>query len=423
MKTLCLLVFVYIIHPAVLYSEVVDRIIAIVGTEVITESEIAERLLFYPKQIQSERELDSLRTILLNGIIEEKLLLVQAKAETVEIDPDEVEKSLQQSLEEIRSRFPSEEALKEELEKQNTTIEGLMKRYRPKIREQLLVQKWVETKIRRVITISDLEVQRFFEENPDSIPTLPEQVSLSHILAMLLPSEKTELKIQDRLKGIFDKFEKGSSFESLAKQYSKDPATRAKGGDLGYFKRGELVKEFDDAVFKLEPGEVIPIRTRYGYHLVEILARSRDEIHARHILLPVLPSKSDTLIARKRIESVRVMALSGQDFGELARQHSDDTDTKGQGGSLGVFSLSDVNPLFRDAVIKLEVGEVTPIIESPFGFHIIKLIEHKAEKKFTFEEIKEDLRNYLLQRRMEKVYEKKIEELKKEIYVENRLKS
>jgi len=421
MKILCTSLFFLLTTSTSLSPEVVDRILAIVGTEVITESELDEKIFFYPEEIRSEEELESLRSNILTRMIEEKLLLVQARAESIEVEPKEVESALNESIEEIKNRFPSEEALKEELERQKITLEGLKERHRSKIHDQLLVQKWVQEKIQRKITISDLEVQRFFEENPDSIPTLPELFTLSHILIALLPSERTEKKVQEKLLKIHDELMGGETFGSLAKRYSEDPASSKKGGDLGFFKKGDLVKELDEAISQIKVGEIAPIRSRYGYHLFEVLERKGEEVHARHILLKVLPSPGDTLLARKKIKNVRAKALGGQDFSELARQFSEDPESKGRGGLLGDYSLKEVNPLFKEALEKLKVGEVSPVIESPFGFHLIKLEKRQEAKTFTYDEIKERLRNVLLQRKMEKVYEKKVAELMEEIYVENRL--
>lgn len=419
MKRRCILWVIFLLFHSSLSPRVVDRIVAIVGTEVITESELVERLFL--NLPQKETHSDSYQAEVLNGMIEEKLLLVQAKAETIEVDPKEVETALNNSIEEIKSRFPSEEALETELAKEKLNLEGLKERYRKKIRDQLLVQKWVQEKIQRKITVSDLEVQLFYEKHPDSIPPLPEQATLSHILIVILPSEKTEKKVQDRLLRISESLGKGEPFASLARRYSEDPANAKNGGDLGFFRKGEMVKEFDEAVSQLKPGVISPFRSRFGYHLVEVLERKGDEVHARHILLQVLPSKEDTLIARKRIAAVREKVLVGQDFGELARQHSDDLETRNDGGILGVFSLQDINPFFKEAVVDLKVGEVTPVIKSPYGFHLIKLVDRQEAKTLTFEEIKENLRNYLVNKRIEKAYQKWVEDLKKEIYVETRL--
>lgn len=406
-------------------AEVADEIVAVVGREAITRTEMESQLLLYRSQlglVPSEgEETERLRREILETMIENRLLLAQAEKETLEVKREEVESALENAIRQMRERFPTEEEFQAQLDKERTTLEGLKERHREEMRRTLLVQKLIQKRLTPKVSVTYLDAERFYNENPDSIPTEPAAVRLSHILIVIVPSETVEKRAQEEVQEILAAIEAGVSFSHLAKKHSDDPRTRDKGGDLGYFARGEMVPEFEEAAFSLKTGEMAPIRSRFGYHIIRCEGRRGEEVKVRHILVKVAPSNQDTLRAEATAEEVRRRAISGEDFASLASEYSQDPTTKDRGGELGMFPPEELPSPFAETVKGLGAGEIAGPMLSEFGYHVVKVLERREARTPTFEEIRDRLKAYLTQRKMEEEYKKWIEKLKEEIYVDNRL--
>jgi len=280
-----------------------------------------------------------------------------------------------------------------------------------------LIQKRLAPKV----LVTHLDVERFYEENPDSIPKQPATVRLAHILILLLPSEGAEKRAQEELEEIVAAIDAGVGWDYLAEKHSDDRGTKYGGGDLGYFKRGEMVPEFEEAAFSLKVGEITAVRSRLGYHLVKCEAKRNEEVRARHILLKVVPSRSDTLRARSIAEEAKKRAISGEDFSALVSEYSQDQASREKKGELGAFAVEDLPSPLDEAVRGVEPGGIGGPILSEFGYHVVKVLDKKEARTPTFEEIKDRLKTYLTQRQMEEEYRKWIERLREEVYIESRL--
>lgn len=190
----------------------------------------------------------------------------------------------------------------------------------------------------------------------------------------------------------------GESFEKIAKEYSKDQYTKDKGGDVGYVTAGEIsIPEFEDAIYSVEPGSIYPklLKSSFAYHIIKVLEKipRRPMIRAQHILAAFKDSLGnvDTLKAYQKILEVQEKIKAGEDFGELAKKYSDDKFSAKRNGDLGFFQRHRMVPEFEYAAFKLKVGEISPIVKTDYGYHIIKLTEEKPLP--TFEEDKGELEN------------------------------
>mgnify|MGYP001291948106 CR=1 FL=1 len=170
-------------------------------------------------------------------------------------------------------------------------------------------------------------------------------------------------------------------FDSLAIAYSGDPSAKHNGGDLGFFTAFRMVYPFEEAAYKLKVGEVSPpVRTRFGYHLIKVTDKrpARGEVKVAHIMM-LVPNNATTLDwsnARSRIDVIRDSVMHGSDFAQMAAKYSDDKATAKSGGEVAPFGIGRVIPVFEDAAFSLTVvGEVSQPVRSPYGWHIIKLIE------------------------------------------------
>lgn len=208
------------------------------------------------------------------------------------------------------------------------------------------------------------------------------------------------------------------TFEELVPVYSQDQFSKNKGGDIFYFTAGQLPFEFEDACYKTPKDSIYPevVRTKFGYHIIKVTDKKPriPKIHAAHILVSFTNAegKVDSAAAKAKIDSVLAKLKAGGDFAELAKEYSDDTGTKDKGGDLGFFERRMMVQPFDEAAFKLEPGQISDVVETQFGYHIIKLLE-KGEIP-PFEQDKENLKNILKRLRYQDIYNNYVNNLKKE---------
>jgi len=210
----------------------------------------------------------------------------------------------------------------------------------------------------------------------------------------------------------------GMSFEELTKVHSQDQFSKDKGGDIFYFTAGQLPYEFEDACYKTPAGTVYPevVKTKFGYHIIKVTDRKPrvPKIQAAHILVSYMnqDGQVDSAAAKAKIEEVAAKLKQGEDFAELAKEYSDDTGTKERGGDLGFFERRMMVQPFDETAFSLEVGEISDIVETQFGYHIIKLLG-KGEI-LPYEQEKENLKNILKRLRYQDILNDYVNQLKKE---------
>jgi peptidyl-prolyl cis-trans isomerase SurA len=363
-------------------AEMLDRVVAVVDKQIILESELNAQVQIYAMQSKIDLSQagvrDTLRNALLDRMIEDKVLLVEAERDTlVSVTNKEVETALTNQVDRIKSQFPSEEAFQAQLRAEGLTMKELRSQYKDEVRNQLLKEKFIQNKLEQV-KVSTGEVKRFYEENRDSLPMKPAGVKLAHILIGTKASQSTRDSLYRIAELIRDKAKAGEDFSLLAKTYSQDP-NAVDGGDLGWFAKGTMLTEFEDAAFALQPGQISDVvETQYGFHVIKCTGRKEDKIKASHILIPLTASDIDLRAKLALADSLVAAVKGGANFAELASKYSSDETSVQDGGELGWYGADDLLPGFKEALQGMEVGQVSYPISSDFGYHIV-LLEDKRE--------------------------------------------
>jgi peptidyl-prolyl cis-trans isomerase SurA len=219
---------------------------------------------------------------------------------------------------------------------------------------------------------------------------MKEEVRASHILILLKPDAdpKDTLIAYGKIKAIRDKALKGENFDQLAKANSEDPSAATNSGDLGYFTALQMVYPFEDAAFKTPVGSLSSIiRTRFGYHVLKVNGRrpSQGEVRAAHIMVRYTTggSAEDSLAAYRKIEEISKKLAGGEPWATLVKTFSEDVQSKTKNGELPWFSTGRMVASFEDAAFALKnAGEVSKPVLTPYGWHIIKLLERKGLAPF-----------------------------------------
>lgn len=240
------------------------------------------------------------------------------------------------------------------------------------------------------------------------------ELRVSHI--MIRPDSTGEEGAMQKASLILDSIKSGVNFEELAKRNSQDFYSAPLGGDIFYITAGLLPVEFEDACYKTQAGQVYPevVKTRYGAHIIKVTEKREriPKIKASHILVDFnnAEGQMDTIAARARIDSVKMMLDAGGDFAALAKEYSEDPGSKENGGDLGFFERRMMVKEFDETAFNLKVGEISDVVKSSFGYHIIKLTE-KAPLP-SLDEERENLKKIFRQTRYQARYDKLVDSLR-----------
>ncbi len=359
-------------------SQLVDRIVAVVDDEVILWSELNLRVELELRQSGrnfrlSEEELDKLRQQALDAMIDEQVLILKAKKDSIQIEGSRVEEILNERFNQVKNS-EGEQDYRDMLERVGLTERQLKARSRKDIRHGLLFEQ-----MRQVIAyrlhITHKDVETFRQAHSD---TLPAMVFLSQINIKVKPDSAVLGEVRKKIQVVQQKLEAGEVFADLARTYSEDPATVADGGDLGCFEAGMLMPEFESEAFRLKTGEISqPVLTKHGYHLIQLHEKREDELCASHILIRAPSSQQDKERIRSQLEELRQRALAGGDFAELARAYSEDPSAR-SGGLWNQFPKDQI-PLFLQPYLNhLKLGGISEPFFLEDDGHIIKINDDHA---------------------------------------------
>lgn len=402
--------------------EIIDRIAAVVGEEIILLSEVAAQIqliaLQSGRQIRNEAELKKMEKDVLDQMVSDRLFLIAARDDTtVVVREEEVDQALDEQVLRISKNFDTYDAFLAALANEGLTVRDLKKKYRSDVENQLLKQRYIQRKLYSV-SVSRREVEEFYEQFRDSIPAQPEAAKLAHILLSIDPAPKVVDSIQAYVAELRQKVLDGADFGVISSQYSTGNAGR-NGGDLGYIAREDVVPEFARAAFNLNPGDISGvIRTQFGFHVIKCEGQKGDLVRLRHILVEVKPTADDTVRTRNQADSLTQAAQAGADFAVLAKDFSVDNETRAQGGELGWFATASLPVEFADSVRGwITPGEVRGPVQSQLGYHVLKLLDYQPHKDYTLEEDFDEIKELARQDKTGRLVDLWIEDLKDQTYI------
>lgn len=401
---------------------IADRIVAVVDKEIITESDLLERISYYAVQNRVDPKSPELRKAMLDGMIADKLVLAQAILDSVTVTEDEVNRALDQQFQNFVRQAGSEQRLEQIYGK---PVSRMKREFKPEMRKQLMIQR-VRQQREANLQVARREVEQFYESYKDSLPKVPEEVDLSHIFIVPKADSALEEQTKKRLNAIRDSIVAGGDFADFARRYSQD-GSGAGGGDLGWAKRGVVfVPEFEEAVFALKEKEISPVvKTEFGYHLVQLLERRGESVHARHILIRTERGPASDSAAVILLRGLRERALNKEPFAELAKKYSEDDDTKSIGGDLGLIAVDQLEADFSSVVKDLKPGEISEphrvALKASYGYQIVLLKKRIAGHDVNLQDDYKRVEQMALYLKRNRLNAEWIEDLKKSINWENRL--
>ncbi|HOV55417.1 MAG TPA: peptidylprolyl isomerase [Bacteroidales bacterium] len=351
MKKIFLVTNLILLFSSVLLSQstppqILDKIIAIVGNKIILKSEVDMQIqqLMISGTLDNAIKTDEIQCEILEDMLLQKLLLMQAEIDSVEVSDDQINNELDRRIRYFTSMFGNVQ----ELEKYyNKSILELKEELREPLKDQLLITA-MHDKLVSNVTVTPSEVEKYYKKMPsDSIPIIPAQWEIGLIaIAPSLTQEENNMLIS-KLQDIKKRINNVSDFEVMARLYSEDPATAKNGGETGYFTKGVMEPTFENAAFSLtKPGEISPIiETSYGYHILQLIDRKGEQVNVRHILVRKQPSNNAIQIAKQKADSIYNLLIKNEiNFADAAKKFSKLEGDLTQGGMIlsanGGFTLT-----------------------------------------------------------------------------------
>lgn len=416
MKTKLTLSLLLIIFTIALSAELVDKIVAKVGTEIILLSDLQKEIL----QMRSAGIIDENTNpaAVLDEMIKQKLIIQKAKELNLTANNEEIKSTAEGYLKKIKSQYPSAAAFNEDLKKSKLTESDLLQIYKDILTEQSLSDQILKKEIVNKVSVTDKEVKNFYEATKDTLAVKPVSWELGLIVRDIKPSEETRAAKLAEIKTIQQRLKNGEDFATLASSVSECPSKDV-GGDLGFFKKGQMVKPFEDAAFALKIGEVSDIvESEFGFHIIKMEEKKGDQIRVRHILKTLSATAEDSLRERQLMEEIRNRYAQGESFASLAKAYSMDKDSSEDGGSLGEFTEKELPPLFSAHIMQTPVGEMTPVLENNGYLYLFCRLQEYPPRMFSFEEVKDQVRDLVLKKKQSEAYNTWINNLRQEAYVQ-----
>ncbi|CAN5749671.1 hypothetical protein BH23GEM9_BH23GEM9_11660 [soil metagenome] len=410
-------------------TERVGHIVAIVGDSAILNFDLDGGLLARQAQMnQPVPEPGPLRDELLREVMEERvseLLLVQAalRDTTLRVPDDQINRAVQAEIDERQRASGGPVAFDQALRASGLTMQAYRDLLVQQQRKAALIRQFLDKTMRArpAPPVTDAELREAYQFRSAQLDQRPPTVTLQRIVIDTEPSAEALTRTRAKADSVFDRVRNREDFAQLARRYSEDPSNREQGGDLGFFRRTDMVREFSNVAFNLRPGDVsTPVRTRFGFHIIRVERVRGAEVHARHILLRHEITAADAARARARADTVAERLRAGGDAAALGRQFGDPDEQV----RIGPLPLEIAREEFGVDLTEARTGEVIGPI--PVGdddvasqFRVIRVLEREAGRAWTLDDpqLRERLRTDVQQ---QKQFEEIVTELRRKTFVEIR---
>ena len=378
--------------------QVVDKVVAVVGKNIILQSDIENQYIQYRMQGMAEGTGKEVRCQILEDMLLQKLMLNQAEMDSLSVTDDQVEAQMDQRIRYFMSYFGSQEKMEEQFGK---SISDIKDEVRQATKDQML-QEQVQAKIMENVSVTPKEVKDFYKAIPkDSLPTIDPNYEIVQIVKRPPVSIDEKLQVKDRLYQIRRRILDGeSSFSTMAVLYSEDKGSARQGGELGLTGKGVWATEFENVAFNLREGEISDVvETEFGFHIIQLIERRGETVNCRHILLTAKVPIESLEKAQNQLDSVAQLIRNGEMTFEDACKKFSDEDSKNNGGYLtnattgsNWFSIRDLQELEKMypeytnlafVINRLDVGEVSDPLpmttnENNDAFRLI-MVKRKTE--------------------------------------------
>ncbi len=400
-----------------------DKIIAIVGNDVILQSDLNFQLYNYMQQNNVQQISNELVQQVFQNLLTEKLMLAKAEQDSIYIPQEEISKQVESRLKELVAQFGSEKNLEGAYGVTISKIKGLIaEQYEKNAKVNRVKQK----KFGYGISVTKPEVVKFYNDYRDSLPAVPETYDLYQIVRIPKITEDAKNIAKEKSLKILDSVKAGVDFSELAKRNSDDSLSAIQGGSLGKAKKGTFVKEFEDAAYLLKPGEVSDIvESEFGYHIIKLNEKTGDMITTQHILVKFPRLEAADFTEINFLKNLKPKVSNINAFKQMAVLHSQEPKSAADSGYAGKLSLINMEEAEVIGLKDLNIGDVSDPIKVGdnryYGYYLYFIKDKLPEHPVTLETDYALLEKYALKLKEQKMLNEWLDELKKTIYVDIKL--
>lgn len=429
-KLLVVLLALGLSQAADAQSYLLDRVIAKVGSEFVLLSEVEDQYAY--AEAQDPTISDDIKCQILDNIIAQKIIIYQAKLDSVTVTDQEVEAQLNYRFDNILQQMNGDEAFFKDY--YGATVSEMKERYRDDQKQQILAER-MQSQLINSVRVTPQEVQEYYNSVPqDSMPYLDSEVELGEIVIVPQVNEEQKAIAKNKLENIRANILSGEvSFEAAALKFSMDPGSGARGGDLGFAKRGTYVPEFEATVFSLGKGQMSEvIETEFGFHIIKMLERRGNTIRARHILIKPDLTEADFDAAKTKLDSIKNLVETDSLTFEYAVKRFSDKKSQSYNNNGRMknrktgntfFETDDVDPDIYFEIVDMKKGELSDIIEfkdfsGETKYRIVQLQTITKPHRASLEQDYDKIKQYAKESKKAIYFQEWLEKKKKETYVD-----
>ncbi|MFC1557738.1 peptidylprolyl isomerase [candidate division KSB1 bacterium] len=404
-------------------QKIIDRVLAVVEDEIILQSEVEMLAQMFAVQVKIDprvepEKYEEIRKHALNQLIEQYALLAKAIEDSIEIKEEEVDMVLDQQIKELIKQYGSEQEMVNTL---GYSIRKIKEIYREDVRKKGMIDKLRQKKM-QFVKITGKELEDFYKSYGDSLPEVPDQYEVSHILKTDPPDDKSRNVALEKAYKVLKEIRDGADFSGMAKKYSDDEITGPNGGIIGFVRKGDILKEFEDAAFGLEPGGVSDVvETQLGLHIIKTIEKTEESVSIQHILIKIEKTEEDETKIINFLQDLKKKIEGGESFEKLAKEFSDDPDVEKTSGKIGWLFLDNMpkeTEEFKRIIPYLKTNEISEPFKTNYGYHIVRLEGFRKKHKMTIENDRELIERYAKTWKGNTGFVEFVEQAKKDVFIE-----
>ncbi len=371
--------------------DIADRIVAVVGDSIVLKSDVDLLKLQYKQSGQPIPDSATVYRGILDNRVNE-LLIVQAAVRdtTILIADEQISTLVQQEMDARRRQFGGEPQFQAALRSSGMTMEDLRTMLAGDIRTRMLMREYIGkiTRERKPPPVSDAEIKKYFEENRAQFGQREATISFSQVVIAPRASDTARASARAKLEEAMKELRAGADFETVARKYSEDPSTKDRGGDLGWFRPGAMVREFDQMAFAMRAGDISPIiETSFGFHIIKLERVRGAERQARHILVIPTVNEQDAERMRATADSVIAKLNAGADVDSIIKAIGDPNEQ----ARVGPFPIAQLPAPYNAVLNDVDVGTVVGpvVLQGTTGaskFAVIKVTDKKPAGEYSLDD-------------------------------------